>query len=96
MDRIPPAATIHLKTKDDISLERLKSLLAQHHVVLLHMGWEDEKAVFMQEIIEKIGVVNLHDASESSSVWDINPQGPTNTASAVARSHTMEEVCKFI
>lgn len=61
----------HLKRCEEIDVVKLKSVIAEYGIALVHVDFADPEGLIMQKIADDIGVINNHNVNSDSGLWHI-------------------------
>lgn len=77
-----------LASPDEAPWTRFAGILRAEGILLVQTTWHDPGGLFMQAVVNRLGVVNPHDSSRTA-IWDVryDPGSPSRTG---ARSHSLD------
>ncbi|BBM02482.1 TauD/TfdA family dioxygenase [Microbulbifer sp. GL-2] len=87
--RIPNYCCFKLDSYSEIEYESYKVALLKKGIVLICLGFSDDSAEIMKDIVNTIGLIHEHDAL-GRTVWDVKIGGETGEE-ALAISHSDRE-----
>ncbi|WP_020411349.1 TauD/TfdA family dioxygenase [Microbulbifer variabilis] len=87
--RVPDYCCFNLGSNSDYEYESYKIALLKKGIVLIRLGFPDDSAEIMKNIISTIGLIHEHDG-RGRTVWDVRIGGETGDE-ALAISHSDRE-----
>jgi alpha-ketoglutarate-dependent taurine dioxygenase len=92
MKNIEPSCLFHLKRGEEIDGVKLKSVIAEYGIALVHVDFADPEGLIMQKIADDIGVINNHNVNSDSGLWHIKiNEEATDDSGQLIRSYTDAE-----
>jgi len=81
---------------EDCNVKEYQKVLLQDGFLIIELQYPDRDAIFLQQMIEKLGIMNPHNDDLSSFLWDVTCSGDNNTSKSQnsiekARSQTSNE-----